>query len=87
MKLGDDRGIPLNELGQTSVNVHLDGVDLDSEDRIPGLEREHLKVDALAGIRYWYVGQELSPWNLWAWSLTVGQLGRRSGRRQVHPAA
>ena len=34
VKLGDDRGIPLNDLEQTSVNLHIYGIDLYPEGRI-----------------------------------------------------
>ena len=44
VKLGDDRGIPFNELGQTSVNLHLTRVDLYAQDRVPADQRGALQV-------------------------------------------
>ena len=60
VKLGDDRAFPLNELGQTSINLHETESNVTPKFGYRVLDREHLKVDALAGIRYWHLGQELS---------------------------
>ena len=60
VKLGDDRGIPFNELGQTSVNIHLTESIFTPKIGYRLVNAEHFKVDALAGIRYWYVGQNLT---------------------------
>ncbi len=60
VKLGDDKGIPLNELGQTSVNIHLTESIFTPKVGYRLYDGEHLKVDALGGIRYWYVGQNLT---------------------------
>ena len=60
VKLGDDRGIPFNELGQTSVNIHLTESILTPKIGYRLINAEHFKFDALAGIRYWYVGQNLT---------------------------
>src|SRR5580704_3412767 len=60
VKLGDDRGLPFNELGQTSVNIHLTQSILTPKIGYRLINAEHLKIDALAGIRYWYVGQNLT---------------------------
>ncbi|HSY11644.1 MAG TPA: hypothetical protein VK976_05590, partial [Verrucomicrobiae bacterium] len=60
VKLGDDRGIPFNELGQTSVNVHLTESIFTPKIGYRLINAEHFKFDALAGIRYWYVGQNLT---------------------------
>ena len=59
VKLGDDRGLPFNELGQTSVNIHLTESILTPKIGYRLVNAEHFKFDALAGIRYWYVGQNL----------------------------
>jgi hypothetical protein len=60
VKLGDDRGLPFNELGQTSVNIHLTESILTPKIGYRLINAEHFKFDALAGIRYWYVGQNLT---------------------------
>lgn len=60
VKLGDDRAIPLNDLGQTSVNLHITESIFTPEFGYRLLDGEHLKIDALAGIRYWYVSQDLT---------------------------
>ena len=60
VKLGDDRAIPLNEFGQTSINLHETESIFTPKFGYRVLDGEHLKVDALAGVRYWHLGQELS---------------------------
>jgi hypothetical protein len=60
IKLGDDKGLPFNELGQTSVNIHLTESIFTPKIGYRLYNGEHLKVDALGGIRYWYVGQSLA---------------------------
>src|ERR1039458_1746936 len=56
MKLGDNNGIPINDFGQTSINTHLTESILTPKVGYRLYDGEHLKVDALAGIRYWYLG-------------------------------
>jgi outer membrane protein OmpA-like peptidoglycan-associated protein len=60
MKLGDDKGIPLNEVGQTSVNIHITQSILTPKFGYRLVDTDHWKIDALAGIRYWYLGQSLA---------------------------
>ena len=60
VKLGDDRGIPLNDFGQTSINLHVTESIFTPKFGYRIVDKEHFKVDALAGIRYWHVGQNLS---------------------------
>ncbi len=60
VKLGDDRGIPLNDLGQTSINLHVTESIFTPKFGYRIVDKEHFKIDALAGIRYWHVGQNLS---------------------------
>src|ERR1017187_3906159 len=60
VKLGDDRGIPFNELGQTAVNIHLTESIFTPKIGYRLINAEHFKFDALAGIRYWYIGQNLT---------------------------
>jgi hypothetical protein len=56
MKLGDNNGIPINDFGQTSINTHLTESILTPKVGYRLYDGEHLKVDALGGIRYWYLG-------------------------------
>jgi outer membrane protein OmpA-like peptidoglycan-associated protein len=60
VKLGDDKGLPFNDLGQTSVNIHLTESIFTPKLGYRLYDGEHLKIDALGGIRYWYVGQNLT---------------------------
>ena len=60
LKLGDDKGLPFTDLGQTSVNIHLTESILTPKIGYRLLDAEHLKIDALGGIRYWYVGTNLT---------------------------
>jgi hypothetical protein len=60
MRLGDDKGIPFTDLTQTSINIHLTQSLLTPKIGYRLYDGEHLKIDALAGIRYWYVGQTLT---------------------------
>lgn len=58
VKLGDDRAVPENDAGQTSANLHLTQSIFTPKFGYRILDGEHLKIDALGGIRYWHVGQE-----------------------------
>jgi len=60
VKLGDDRALPLNDFGQTSVNLHVTESIFTPKAGYRLLDGEHLKIDALGGIRYWYVSQNLA---------------------------
>jgi outer membrane protein OmpA-like peptidoglycan-associated protein len=56
MKLGVDNGIPENDFGQTSINTHLTESILTPKVGFRLYDGDHLKFDALGGIRYWHVG-------------------------------
>jgi hypothetical protein len=56
LKLGVDNGIPQNDFGQTSINTHLTESIFTPKIGYRLYNGEHLKVDALGGIRYWYLG-------------------------------
>ena len=60
IRMGDDRALPLTDLGQTSINLHFTQSILTPKIGYRILDGEHLKIDALAGIRYWYVSQKLA---------------------------
>jgi outer membrane protein OmpA-like peptidoglycan-associated protein len=60
VKLGDDRAIPLNDFGQTSVNLHITESIFTPKVGYRLLDGDRLKIDALGGIRFWYVSQNLT---------------------------
>ena len=60
IKLGDDKALPLTDIGQTSINAHITESILTPKIGYRLLDGEHLKIDALGGIRYWYLGQNLT---------------------------
>ena len=55
MKLGVDNGIPINDFGQTSINTRLTESIFTPKVGFRLIDGEHLKFDALGGIRYWYL--------------------------------
>ena len=59
-KGGDDKALPLTDLGDASVNVHITQSIFTPKFGYRLYDGEHLKVDALAGIRYWYLSQNLT---------------------------
>jgi len=60
MKLGDDKGLPLTDLTQRSINIHLTQSILTPKIGYRLVDADHFKIDALGGIRYWYVGDNLT---------------------------
>jgi hypothetical protein len=60
IKLGDDKALPLTDIGQTSINAHFTESILTPKIGYRLLDGEHLKIDALGGIRYWHVSQNLT---------------------------
>jgi len=59
-RVATDKGIPENELGQTSVRALLTQTIFTPKVGYRVIDGEHLKFDALVGIRYWYLGQTLT---------------------------
>jgi len=55
MKLGVDNGIPINDFGQTSIDTRLTQSILTPKVGFRLINADHLKFDALGGIRYWYL--------------------------------
>ena len=86
MKLGVNNGIPINDLGQISIRTHLTQSILTPKVGFRLLDSNHLKFDALGGIRYWYVSlnNSLQPSGLSNSRSTQWVDGL--GRRQVHTA-
>jgi hypothetical protein len=60
MKLGDDKGIPFANPLYSSVNINLTQSIFTPKIGYRLYDGEHFKVDALGGIRYWYLGDNLT---------------------------
>jgi len=58
MRLGDDRALPLSPNG-TVANIKLDMFILTPKVGYRVIDTKMIKIDALAGFRYWHVGQNL----------------------------
>jgi hypothetical protein len=58
MRLGDDRALPLTPNG-TVANIKLDMFILTPKVGYRVIDTKMIKIDALAGFRYWHVGQNL----------------------------
>ena len=86
MKLGDDRGIPFANPLYSSVNIHLTESIFTPKIGYRLYDGEHFKVDALAGIRYWYLSDNLDTRALGPQLWEVGELGRRYRRREIYSA-
>lgn len=59
VRLGDDTGLPANELGATSADVKVDELLLTPKIGYELIRMDRFKVDALAGFRYWHLGQDV----------------------------
>ncbi len=59
IRLGDDRSLP-NTPGQGVANLHATEFFLAQKIGYRVIDSERLKIDALAGFRYWYFGENLS---------------------------
>ncbi len=82
MKLGVDNGIPISDFGQTSIDTHLTQSILTPKVGYRLLDAEHLKFDALGGVRYWHLGlnNTLNPSGLSSSSSTNWVDGLGGGR-------
>ena len=60
VKLGVDKAIPFDDFGQTSVNLHITESIFTPKVGYRLLNGDRFKIDALGGIRYWYVSQNLA---------------------------
>src|SRR5450631_3827511 len=56
MKLGINNTIPIEDITQTTLSTHLTESILTPKVGYRVINGEHLKVDALGGVRYWYLG-------------------------------
>ena len=55
MKLGVNNGIPIDDLDQYSISTHLTESILTGKVGYRLIDGDHLKFDALGGVRYWYL--------------------------------
>lgn len=60
MKLSDDKGLPINELGVQSIKAKMTQFVLTPKVGYRVVDREKIKVDALVGLRYWHLGTSLN---------------------------
>ena len=60
IKLGDHHALPLTDVLDTSINVHITESIFTPKVGYRLYDGEHLKVDALAGIRYRYTSLDLT---------------------------
>jgi hypothetical protein len=60
MKLSDDKGVPLNELGVQSIKVKMTETMLTPKIGYRVADGKRVKVDALFGIRYWHVSTDFT---------------------------
>src|SRR5271157_544369 len=59
VKLGDDHALPLTDVTDSTINVHITESIFTPKIGYRLYDGERLKVDALAGIRYWYTSLDL----------------------------
>ena len=63
VRLSDDKALPVNEVGINSISFRAGQLFLTPMGGYRVVDKEKLKVDGLAGLRYWHLGQkiEFSP--------------------------
>ena len=83
MKLLDDKGLPLNELGLQSIKVKMTETMLTPKIGYRFADGKRVKVDALFGIRYWHVSTDftLGPQSPMAFSRSVNWVDAVAGGR------
>jgi hypothetical protein len=59
VRLGDDKAIPYGNADSLSADIRVGIFVLTPKIGVRVLDREKLKIDALAGARYWHLGQRL----------------------------
>jgi hypothetical protein len=60
LKLSDDKGLPLNEIGVSSIKVKATQSIFTPKAGYRVVDQEKLKADVTLGIRYWHLGENLS---------------------------
>ena len=63
VRLSDDKALPVNKVGINSISFRAGQLFLTPMGGYRVVDKEKLKVDGLAGLRYWHLGQkiEFSP--------------------------
>jgi hypothetical protein len=61
IKVSDDKALPLNELGVTSLKAKATQTIFTPKAGYRVVDQEKLKVDGTIGIRYWHLGENLRP--------------------------
>jgi hypothetical protein len=59
MRLSDEKGIPLNDVGIQSVDAKVKQFLLTPGVGYRIVDKEKLKIDAIVGLRYWHLGESL----------------------------
>ena len=59
VRLGDDTGLPVNEVGATSADVKLSELIFTPKIGYEVIHLKMLEVDALTGFRYWHLSQDV----------------------------
>jgi hypothetical protein len=59
MRLGDDKALPFPNVGANTANVKMTEFILTPKLGVRLIDGKMFKADALAGIRYWYMGENL----------------------------
>jgi hypothetical protein len=59
IRLEDDKALPINEVGATSANMKATEFLLTPKIGFRLINEERIKIDALAGFRFWYLGENL----------------------------
>jgi outer membrane protein OmpA-like peptidoglycan-associated protein len=86
MKFRVDNGIPENDFDQTSISTRFTQSILTPKVGYRLIDADHLKFDALGGIRYWYVNvnNSLEPSNL-SYARSVNWIDGLGGGRLILP--
>jgi hypothetical protein len=86
MKLGINNAIPLNDFSQTSIDTHMTQSILTPKFGYRIYDGDYLKIDALAGIRYWYasLSNNLQPSGL-SYSRSTNWVDGLGGGRFIFP--
>lgn len=60
MKLSDDKALPVNQVGVTSIKAKLTQTLLTPNAGYRLVDKEKIKADATLGIRYWHLGEDFT---------------------------
>lgn len=60
IRLGDDNAVPFPALNETTANMHMTEFLLTPKVGFRLIDAEKIKIDAMAGLRYWHLGESLN---------------------------